>query len=107
MSKIDRDLRKFVTSLLKYADKSTVFPTEFTANEISKIFNGWSAREFNLVHHGAGEGCCFPISPDRWRINIDRCKSLQGTFSTSRLGRWTLWIGIFALIAAIAIAVLF
>ena len=56
MSKTNRDLRKFVTALLKYTNKRTKFPTEFTADEISRIFNGWDQVKFNLVHNGAGVG---------------------------------------------------
>ena len=107
MSTTDHDLRKFVTTLLKYADKRTELYTEFTADEISKVFKGWNQLNFNLIHHGAGEGCCINIGPDRWRIDIAHCRSLQGKFTASRLGKWTLLIGIFALIAGIVIAILF
>ena len=106
MSKTDRDLRKFVTALLKYADKRTEFPTEFTADEIPKIFKGWTQIDFNIVSHGAGEGCCSLMGPDRWRINIAHCRSLQRTFTTSRLNVWILCVAIFALIAVIVFGLL-
>ena len=106
MRKIDRDLRKFVTALLKHADNSTEFPIEFTAKEISEIFRGWTERDFNLVHHGAGEGCCLPMVPDRWRINIAHCKSLQRTFNASRLNTCILCVAILALIAVIIFGLL-
>ncbi len=106
MSKTDRDLRKFVTALLKYADNRTEFPIEFTTDQISKTFNGWTEKDFNIIHHGAGEGCCFPIGPDRWRIKIAHCRSLQETFSISRRSKMILLIAILALIAVIVFGVL-
>ena len=99
MRKTDRDVRKFVTALLKYADNRAEFPTEFTAKEISEIFSDWTERDFNLVHHGAGKGCCTPIGPDRWRINIDHCKSLQSKFNARCYKIWMLWLAILGLIA--------
>ncbi len=106
MSKTDRSLRKFVTALLKYAENGTVFNPDFTREEIPEIFSGWTDLDFNLVHHGAGEGCCICIGPDRWRIDIAHCKSLQGKFKERRHKTWILLLTILALIAIIVFGVL-
>ena len=106
MSKTDRDLRKFVTALLKYTDKRTEFHTEFTADEIPKVFKGWNQLNFNLIHHGAGVGCCINVGPDRWRIEIAHCRLLQGKFNENRHKTWILWLAIIASIAVIFFGVL-
>jgi hypothetical protein len=99
MRKIDRDLRKFVTALLKYADKRKGFPIDFTADEIPKIFNSWSMKDFNIIHYGVGIRCCIPMLPDQWRINIDHCRSLRDELSANRLKIWMLWLAILGLIS--------
>lgn len=106
MSKIDRDLRKFVTALIKYAANSTEFPIEFTADEIPKIFNNWTKRDFNLVYNGAGKECCFYTGFNRLQINIAHCKSLHGKLKGSRRGTYLLLIAILALIAGIVFGIL-
>ena len=87
---------------MKYVENSTVFNPTFTTEEIPKIFNGWNQLNFNLVHHGTGKGCCTPIGPDRWQINIAHCKSIQSKFNAHRYRIWMLWLAILGLIAILA-----
>ena len=103
MSKIDRDLRKFVTALLKRTEKP---PSTFIREEIPKIFSGWTDIDFNFIHNGIGKGCCIPIGPDQWYIDRTHCSSLQDRFKERRHKTWILWIAIIALIAVIIFGVL-
>ncbi len=77
MTEMDKNLRKYITDLLKYSENSGVFNPDFTTQEIPKIFSGWGEDEFNRVHHGIGEGCCTIIGAGRYKINIAHCNRLQ------------------------------
>jgi hypothetical protein len=97
MIKTDKMLRKYVTALLKYYEDSKVFNPDFTAQEIPKIFNGWAEIDFNMVHHGAGIGCCTCIGPGRYQINVGHCNALQTKFTDSDRTKWRLIVAIIAL----------
>jgi hypothetical protein len=102
MSKTDKQLKYFVKALLKYAEKDKHFNPGFTTEQIPTIFKGWfknwSELEFNIVHHGAGVGCCNYIGPDRYQINIAHCNELQGKFRDSNRTKWRLIIAAAAII---------
>lgn len=80
MSKTNKMLHKYVADLLKYSENSGVFNPCFYTHEIPEIFSGWSETEFNIVHHGVGEGCCTIIGAGRYKINIAHCNRLHNEF---------------------------
>lgn len=94
-------LRKFVKALLEYSEDSEFFNPDFTVQEIPKIFNGWAEIDFNMVHHGAGAGCCVCIGPERYKINIEHCNNLQNKFKDSDRTKWRLVVAIAAIIFTI------
>ena len=78
--KINTQYKKFVKSLLKYADNKNSFPVYFKPEEIPSIFKGWTELEFNKIHHGIGKGCCTYLPPTGYKINIDYCNSINSKF---------------------------
>ena len=80
MTDMDKKLYKYVTDLLKYSENSGVFNPNFYTHEIPEIFCGWSEIDFNMVHHGAGEGCCTIIGAGRYKINIAHCNKILREF---------------------------
>ena len=98
MTKTDRMLRKYVTVLLKYAESGKVFNPGFTSQEKPKIFSGWTEADFNIIHHGAGSGCCTCIGPDRYQINVGHCNTLKAKFKDSDRTKWRLIVAIIGLI---------
>jgi hypothetical protein len=80
VTEMNKKLRKYVTDLLKYSENSGVFNPNFYTHQIPEIFSGWSEIEFNMVHHGVGEGCCTIIGAGRYKINISHCNRLHNEF---------------------------
>jgi hypothetical protein len=104
MTKTDRQLRKFVKALLKYSEDSEdseVFNPDFTVQEIPKIFKNWTELDFNMVHHGAGTGCCTYIGSEKYKINKDHCNNLQNKFKDSDRTKWRLIVAVIVLLVAI------
>lgn len=109
MTKTDKMFRKYVTALLKYSEDSKVFNPDFTVQQIPQIFQDWTELDFNMVHHGAGAGCCTNIGPERYKINIDHCNGLQSKFKDSDRTKWILIFSVGTIIItliSLAIAIL-
>lgn len=104
MNKTNKQLRYFVKSLLKYAEKDEHFNPNFTTEQIPAIFKGWDAGQFNKIYHGAGAGCCIYIGPDRYSINEAHCLSIKNKFIDSSRIKWMLIIAIATIIFTIAIS---
>jgi hypothetical protein len=96
--KTDQMLRKYVAALLKYAEGSKVFNPCFTVQQIPEIFNSWTEGDFNIVHHGAGIGCCTCIGPGRYQVNVGQCNALQSKFTDSDRAKWRLVAAIVAIL---------
>jgi hypothetical protein len=101
MTKTEKMLRKYVAALLKYSEDSAVFNPDFTVQQIPKIFIGWGEIDFNMVHNGAGSGCCTCIGPERYKINIEHCNKLKNKFKESDRTKWRFIVSIGAIIISL------
>jgi hypothetical protein len=101
MSKTDKQLRKFVFALMKYAEQQKEFNPGFTKEQIPQIFKGWDELQFNMVRFGAGIGCCGYIAPDQYSINIAHCNELKNRLRDSRRVKWRLIVAVAALVIAL------
>ena len=103
MNKTDKQLRYFVKSLLKYAERDEHFNPPFMTEQIPTIFKGWDELQFNKIYHGAGAGCCIYIGPDRYSINVNHCNTLQNKFTDSNRTKWKLIFTVAAFIFTVGI----
>jgi len=106
MTKTDKMFRKFVKALLKYAENDKHFNPDFTVDQIPEIFTGWTELEFNIIHHGAGIGCCTCIGPGRYKVNVGHCNTLKSKFTDSDRTKWRLWVAIISVIIGIILWIL-
>lgn len=92
--KLNKDYKKFVKSLLKYADSCQSSPCYFQSIQIPEIFKGWTALEFDKIHFGIGKGCCLYLPPTGYKVNIDYCNSINDKFKSSMKTTIRIWLSI-------------
>lgn len=90
--KLNKDYKKFIKSLLKYADKNQPY---FTEQQIPEIFKGLTILEFNKIHLGIGRGCCTYLGEKPgYQINIAHCDSIASKFKESKKTTIRIWLSV-------------